>query len=608
MNLTRLLDAMTEKLGGSTKLRLPASIRFAGDVELGEFKGTFDTLEDRTSFREFSRADLGVIRFANGFDGAMLWSVDPNGKIDKTADRERLAEHGVLKRFAAYRYLTDRDAYQFDLQQGEDGLLVLMIAEKAYGDEPYGRISVTVDPKTALIVAQEETRGGGRMRTEIVAYQEFSGLLLPSESMSTDPAGNITRTHVRTVEMDPEVDESVYAVPARDVRDFRFLHGGTSSVIPLHIPLYHVYADVRIGDRDYRFAVDTGAGKTVVGTDVAEELGLEQLGSIMGMGVSGPQSFMLVNVPEMIVGDVALADQHVIAIDLTEVRKGLPELSGLLGMDFLNRFVVKFDYVKKEMEVFERDAFQYRGQGETIHIDGIACPMAVEGVGGRFTVDTGAGAIDLHTPFVRKHGLLRQPALTPSAATVAGVGSLELRSYRVLCREFCIGGFTLHDIPMGLADVESGAFSNEITIGNVGGMIWGRFITYFDFSEGRMILEPNVNIDDPFLIPRFGMGFKMIDGCCMVDTVLSNSPAARHEFRRGDELVDIGGRRAASMTLEDIHILLCGPEGTSIPATFRRASGEEIALDIRLENFLHYYDHYAATGKPTGGLEHMESR
>jgi predicted aspartyl protease len=590
MNIDQLLDAMTDSLGGPGKIRRSRIYHLSGTIRVGAMEGSFMALEDDTTHRERQELDLGAFRQVSGYNGDLLWMVDANGKIRTSTDPERVAEHLIGKRLVGNDYLVDRDDYIFSLDEG-NGEYLLRVTSREHSGEPFATVTLAVDPASFLVVRRESVEQGHRSVSELSDYREMGGMLLPAVTRSIDAAENESIVTIDHVESLDQVDEGAFDPPAEDVRDFRFLDGGTSSVIPIRIPYDHIFTDVKIGDRSYQFVVDTGAGSTVLGADTAAELGLESLGTFNGQGVSGSQELMLIRLPEMVVGGIALENQQVIAMDFSELGKRLPGMSGLLGMDFLNRFVVKFDYVKGEMEVFDRESFVYEGKGERIPIDGgINVAMTFDGHEGKFHIDTGAGGLSIHSPFVRKLRLLPNPDALPSSSSVSGVGTVELTIYRALAHSVRIGSFELRDVPVELTAIETGSFANEATMGNVGAVIWRRFITWFDFTGGWLILEPNSNFDEPFRMGRFGVGFKSEDGRYVVESVTTHSPGARLGLLRGDELIEIDGRRAADLTIDQLHLLFCAPKGTVRHMKIGRGDGRQEEIDALLDDFVGHYD------------------
>jgi hypothetical protein len=591
MTVDELLDAVVARLGGADALRQTHVSEVQGAVTFADLSGTFYAVVESETGRFRHDVDLRVIRQKTGGNGAVLWYQDTNGKLHTTSDEQALAETRVHLGFDNDRYLIERGEYDYSLDE-ENNEYVLTVTAREYADKPFATARVYIDRNQLLITRRDATKDGQLSTSYFEDYRTLHGLLSAWRLRHVDAAGNETTTLIEHLSYIPAADESIFNPPEDEVRDYVFLHGGQSTTIPLRIPLEHIYADVVIGGRTFEFIVDTGAGKTLIASDIAEELGLEKVASVKGQGVSGVHEATYVTVPELIVGRVKMTEQQVIAMDLTELRKKVPGLAGLVGMDFLNRFVVRFDYVRSEMTVYDREHFSYIGTGEQFTLHGIQCLASIDGDEGKHTLDTGAGGYSLYAPFVRKKGLVRNPDTMPRTSAIAGVGSVELVSYEALCHEFRIGHFVLHDVPISMSDIDSGVFASEAVTGNIGGNILRKFISYFDFTANTMILEPNVNFNDPFPLHKLGAGFKLENGKFIVDSVVTHTPAAAAGMERGDELLEWDGRPAAEYTLDDLRLLARASEGTQYTLRLSGPSGEERQIVVALRNYMRHYDEY----------------
>jgi hypothetical protein len=110
--------------------------------------------------------------------------------------------------------------------------------------------------------------------------------------------------------------------------------------------------------------------------------------------------------------------------------------------------------------------------------------------------------------------------------------------------------------PFAIADPIILLPAGEITApgkaGNIGGRLLRRFRVIFDYSRGRMILEPNARLSDPeeydmsgASLAAEGQSFTLI----RVTRVLEPSPAAEVGLRPGDEIVSVDGEPAARLGL-----------------------------------------------------------
>jgi predicted aspartyl protease len=106
------------------------------------------------------------------------------------------------------------------------------------------------------------------------------------------------------------------------------------------------------GQGPYDFVLDTGASRSVVDRQLAEELGLARVAAVPQVsGVSGPAQATVVRVADWSAGDVTLPRGIVAAMDLQLSDSAAAQqllgrrIYGLLGSDVLSSFgVVTIDY------------------------------------------------------------------------------------------------------------------------------------------------------------------------------------------------------------------------------------------------------------------------
>jgi hypothetical protein len=118
----------------------------------------------------------------------------------------------------------------------------------------------------------------------------------------------------------------------------RVLQAGDSTI---------AFVPVTIGGQGpFLFALDTGASKTVVDVQVADQIGLARTGEQREVsGVVGQQNAPLARVEQWQLGDFALPAADVALLDLPNPPQG-EGLQGLLGSDLLSGFeyvVVDYD-------------------------------------------------------------------------------------------------------------------------------------------------------------------------------------------------------------------------------------------------------------------------
>jgi predicted aspartyl protease len=106
------------------------------------------------------------------------------------------------------------------------------------------------------------------------------------------------------------------------------------------------------GQGPYQFALDTGAGQTVVSSELAEEAALDQGEEKEGLGAGGKVSVSLSSVNSIAVESARLENLPVVITDLSTLRLAIGgKLDGILGYNFLKSFKVTIDYPKEELSL-----------------------------------------------------------------------------------------------------------------------------------------------------------------------------------------------------------------------------------------------------------------
>nr|NIQ57225.1 clan AA aspartic protease [Gemmatimonadota bacterium]NIR39266.1 clan AA aspartic protease [Actinomycetota bacterium]NIS33974.1 clan AA aspartic protease [Actinomycetota bacterium]NIU68780.1 clan AA aspartic protease [Actinomycetota bacterium]NIW30632.1 hypothetical protein [Actinomycetota bacterium] len=111
-------------------------------------------------------------------------------------------------------------------------------------------------------------------------------------------------------------------------------------------PRGHLLVDVALNGREpVRFALDTGAGRTVVNEARLADLGLMRRFSTDTVQGAHERSAMgLTDVGALSIGDIALGALELATMDLTHVEGDDMTLFGVLGFDVLSRFDLILDF------------------------------------------------------------------------------------------------------------------------------------------------------------------------------------------------------------------------------------------------------------------------
>lgn len=353
--------------------------------------------------------------------------------------------------------------------------------------------------------------------------------------------------------------------------------------IPIDVYGNHVFVKVCVGGRALDFTLDTGASMNFFDLHTAERMGGGiKLGAGMtgtGAGAGSVAGAWLEGASVRLAGS-SLTQPIQGALDFS----GFPPRSGhrfdgMLGHDFIRRFVVAIDYVKEELRLYDARTFRYEGPGTSIpliFIDNQPHVMAevrlADGgsVKGRMVIDVGSGgALALTKPFADENHLRDRigPTIRRGGAGIGGAIMSDVG--RVA--ELKLGAIEIARPVTALAGGSAGNFSgNDEWIGNVGGEILRRFTVFLDYANKRMILEPHAGTREPFEADMAGLALVFNDSLtrAAVASVAPGSAASEAGLAAGDTLVSIDGQPANAAAIRELRKRF-------------RIVGERIVLTVR---------------------------
>lgn len=108
--------------------------------------------------------------------------------------------------------------------------------------------------------------------------------------------------------------------------------------------------------------LDTGADQEVINSTRVKSFGLTMYGKTVTSGGGNSAEYDYATGATFTLPGVPLRNQHVATIDETGLERalGIP-LGGLLGYDFISRFVVEIDYEKKSITLHDPATWQFSG-------------------------------------------------------------------------------------------------------------------------------------------------------------------------------------------------------------------------------------------------------
>jgi len=247
--------------------------------------------------------------------------------------------------------------------------------------------------------------------------------------------------------------------------------------------------------------VDTGATLTVIDPGAARQAGLvvRDAGRRPNVGVaSGEMSMAATSGARIEVGDVpafAPPRLYVVAVRANAGYLG-HAVDGVLGTDFLRRYIVEFDYADSQVTLRPPSAARpdasasvpFTAEGNVLIAPATLTLPDGDHLPARLLIDTGSnGALTLTSPFVRRHRLTTRFQSRQASATVGINGTVF--SPVVTLRSVAFGDAVIGAPDAALSRAVEGLNASEDFDGMIGAELLRRFTVTVDYSRHRLILD-----------------------------------------------------------------------------------------------------------------------
>jgi len=590
-NAAAILAAMRQASGGDqwaavTSLHSVMTLTSAGQSARQE------QWEDVATGRYASHSIRPTFEGGEGFDGITSWHVGRSGIAYSLGDVDAaLVAADESFRVACGWWFPDRHAATVALvgDRSENGRSFDVLEITPEGGRPF---QAWIDRSSHLLDRTIEQQAEDLVVTSYADYRPVNGVSLPFTIRSgdgTDPSFDEVST-VETVEVNTAIPDSQYDIPPRPPSDISLPAHKDSVAVP-----FRLTADNRIlvpltldGRRTVEAEFDSG-GSLILQPATIAAMGLgtqgrsKQNGGGEGSSVATNGRIESVGLGAASVHDLAF---HSIAFAADEPDKAL------VGLEILQRFVVRFDFDRQVMTLTKPERFTYRGQGAIVpfHFQDNQPEIkgSIDGVAGLLAIDTGdSSSLLLIAPFARRYGLVdRYHADLPYGGTAigttrgvwarkrAGTVTFDGPDGRALAE--------VHD-PITRISLQQGGFdANRDVSANIGLGILKQFNLTFDYQRQQLILEPNHRYGQKDVFNRAGLRFKRQGAAWLVTTIYPGTPASDAGLKSGDIVTRINGRSAEQLGMEALGALMLKNVGSRLEMDVQAAPADRhVTLVLR---------------------------
>ncbi len=588
--LTRHLEA----LGGAEAVRAVNTVTIQAEIEILKM-GVTGTMQTHSAMPCLYHSDIsmGFFKIKQGYDGNRIWRVDPNGMLQISKDEQSLRDQVTRCIIDSYRYLFGGEGFSMETAGADtiEGTACVVIELDAEGGTA---CRLYIDSKTYLLKRLTMDSGTGTVHETYGDYREVDGLMAPFVSRLHQSATNQTiEIRIEEMTINEPIDPVLFLPPSGSSKDYAFMEGSSAELIPFTYYENHIYLPVRLAgsDAEVMFMIDSGAGMTVVDSTFAVEMGFPLGERMMGAGAGGMASFYMTKMPGFSIEGASFEEQTCIAYPIRNIMGRFVdiEVEGILGYDFLSRFVTLIDYEMALISFFEPDSFESPPGAAVMEAPLIHNVFSVEAsldsiCRGTFLIDTGASNSMLQKSFAEEHGL--SDGREGKDIVILGAGGEE---YAFLTRfdSFEIGGFSVEDPVFAISETDSGIAAFKGISGIIGNDILHRFDLILDYKRQRIRLEPNGLFGDPFIADRSGIRCERHeDGRVTVYSVIPGSPGDEAGLLEGDEIVSIDGKSITDFDrMEEIFEILRDREIKTLQLEIMR-KGRKSSVSLLLRDYI----------------------
>lgn len=320
---------------------------------------------------------------------------------------------------------------------------------------------------------------------------------------------------------------------------------------------------VTFKEKEYLFMLDTGSSHTVFDTSFRHELG-EVKSVKKGLTSGSPILAELFNAPKAFLGPLDLTESGDIAcLDLNIFKSVLGKnVSGLIGMNFLRKYLVRIDFDKGTLSFLQPMEEQHPDWGIelTMEYDSLGWPqitgLVLDDIEVDFVIDTGANSTGGLVGDIFEKTLSENKLKTSEILFATASGVIRKREMRI--KGLSVGLLNYTDIIFG-----------EANISHLGLSFLSRHTVTFDFPNSRIYLKKGEGFTKYDETDMSGLHLLRISDKTVVYSVDEDSPAQKAGIMANDIILRVGDKDVNTYDILELRRLLMSGDKRNIIMTIK---------------------------------------
>lgn len=548
-----IMTAHYQATGGLQRWKQLTTSYATGRVIYDGLSGTFKSWE-RDPLQSRLEEDFGIIRQVQGDNGVNAWRLDYNGQLELVRDPETLKRRELARLLSNFEHL-NRQSRVFSLtlegREQFNGHPCYVVRMENTLNTDITRYYVSVE--NLLMLASTTRQPDIAISSSYRDYRRIDGFLIAfHQSDDISPRQKHRETQLTSLVLNPDLDDAIFEVPQAQPPAIKFPSGQQQVTIPIMLVEGAIYIRVTIDNSCGWWLLDSGASNSVIDAGYARSLNLSPSGWIKGFGYGDNFDLSLVQLPGLSVGskteELHMAAHVVMSYAGLSDASYEPCLCGILGYDFISRFVVRIDYGHQYLTLHHPDWLPDSAPHEWVdaplkyHM--FTVPVCVDDTYcGRWSLDLGAERSSINAPYIQRHHALQDQRARGVEHVNKGLVSHSIdKLARFTSLE--VGGWKLDRPVISLsAPVTVGSATMGELVGNLGASQLQNFILWLDYPQQRVAFEAGVLFGNSEQLDKSGMLVGMsYTQQPMISFVAADSPAQRCGFVAGDLIIAIDGQ------------------------------------------------------------------